>query len=71
MIHFRSTFFVSHEYTNYNFVQHLYQAGHDIASHTVNHTSSSSVYEEVAAEVRNKINDDVKIYRSDSNTYIF
>ncbi|BFZ26148.1 hypothetical protein BsWGS_29187 [Bradybaena similaris] len=47
----RSTFFVSHEYTNYNFVQHLYQAGHEIASHTVNHTSSSSVYEEVAAEI--------------------
>jgi peptidoglycan/xylan/chitin deacetylase (PgdA/CDA1 family) len=47
----RSTFFVSHQFTDYNLVQQLYNSGHEIASHTVNHTSNSDVYEEVAAEI--------------------
>ncbi|KZC06145.1 hypothetical protein WN55_07607, partial [Dufourea novaeangliae] len=33
-----STFYVSHEWTDYSQVQNLYAAGHEIASHTVSHS---------------------------------
>jgi len=31
----RATFFVSHEYTNYNLVHELYRRGHEIAVHSI------------------------------------
>ena len=31
----RATFFVSHQYTNYRDVQHLWNLGHEIAIHSV------------------------------------
>merc|ERR1719228_2636734 len=34
----KATFFVSHNYTDYRFVQQLYDVGHEIASHGINHT---------------------------------
>jgi hypothetical protein len=34
----KSTFYVSHEWTDYSQVQDLYAAGHEIASHTVTHS---------------------------------
>ena len=36
-----ATFFVSHEWTNYAQVNHLYTHGHEISSHTVTHTHPS------------------------------
>lgn len=30
-----ATFYVSHEWTDYSFVQNLYAVGHEFASHTV------------------------------------
>ncbi|OQV24832.1 hypothetical protein BV898_01420 [Hypsibius exemplaris] len=33
----RGTFYVSHEWTDYNLVQNLYSAGHEIASHSISH----------------------------------
>ncbi|XP_014235984.1 uncharacterized protein LOC106658498 [Trichogramma pretiosum] len=33
----RATFFVSHQYTNYRDVQHLWNLGHEIAIHSVTH----------------------------------
>ncbi|XP_034947909.1 uncharacterized protein ChLD3 [Chelonus insularis] len=33
----RATFFVSHQYTNYRDVQYLWNAGHEIAAHSVTH----------------------------------
>lgn len=46
-----STFFVSHQFTDYNLVRSLYDNGHEMASHTVNHTSNTEVHSEVAAEI--------------------
>ena len=34
----KSTFYVSHEWTDYSQVQDLYADGHEIASHTVTHS---------------------------------
>ena len=31
----RATFYISHEWTDYNMVQDLYADGHEMASHTV------------------------------------
>ncbi|XP_059171279.1 chitin deacetylase 7-like [Physella acuta] len=47
----KSTFFVSHQYTDYKLVQQLYDNGHEIASHTVNHTGNVETYGEVTAEI--------------------
>ncbi|OQV24831.1 hypothetical protein BV898_01419 [Hypsibius exemplaris] len=33
----RGTFYVSHEWTDYNLVQNLYSSGHEIASHSISH----------------------------------
>lgn len=37
-----ATFFVSHEYTEYQMVQELYHYGHDIADHTISHRTPTS-----------------------------
>lgn len=31
----RATFYISHQYTNYRDVQYLWNAGHEIATHSV------------------------------------
>jgi len=41
----KATFYVSHEWTNYAQVQDLYADGHEMASHTVTHSSGSSFSE--------------------------
>eukprot|EP00043_Microstomoeca_roanoka_P012829 m.124775 g.124775 ORF g.124775 m.124775 type:complete len:532 (-) comp15600_c5_seq1:121-1716(-) len=45
-----STFFVSHRFTNYRLVQGLYQAGHEIASHTISHTTSDNWEAEILGQ---------------------
>jgi len=40
----RSTFFVSHKFTNYSMVQELYRKGHEIASHSITHTSDEDYW---------------------------
>ena len=37
-----ATFFVSHEYTEYQIVQELYHNRHDIADHTISHRTPAS-----------------------------
>ena len=37
-----ATFFVSHEYTEYQMVQELYHNRHDIADHTISHRTPTS-----------------------------
>ena len=37
-----TTFFVSHEWTNYNYVRELYIDGHEIASHSITHKMPQS-----------------------------
>lgn len=39
-----STFFVSHEYTNYQLVHDLYSSGHEIALHSITHSSNTSYW---------------------------
>ncbi|KAJ3157935.1 hypothetical protein HDU89_000314 [Geranomyces variabilis] len=36
-----STFFVSNQYTEYNYVSYLYSMGHEIAVHTINHVANA------------------------------
>lgn len=40
-----STFYVSHEYTDYQMVQELYAAGHEIASHSISHRQPAAWWE--------------------------
>ena len=42
----RATFFVSDEYTDYELVQALHNASHEIASHTINHITMKSILKE-------------------------
>lgn len=42
----KSTFYVSHEWTDYSQVQDLYADGHEIASHTVTHSHGTNFNEE-------------------------
>ena len=42
----RATFFVSNQYTKYEDVQTLYNANHEIASHSVNHITMKSILKE-------------------------
>ena len=42
----KSTFYVSHEWTDYAQVQDLYADGHEIASHTVTHSFGTNFNEE-------------------------
>ncbi|KAH9509607.1 hypothetical protein Btru_043997 [Bulinus truncatus] len=47
----KATFFITHTYTDYSLVQNLYNSGHEIADHTINHVSEKTTYDEVAAEI--------------------
>jgi len=47
----KSTFFIAHNYTDYRLVKHLYNAGHEMASHSINHTATESDFYDVAAEI--------------------
>jgi len=47
----KTTFFIANQYTDYRFVKHLYNAGHEMASHSVNHTSTEDEADDVAAEI--------------------
>jgi hypothetical protein len=42
----KSTFYVSHEWTDYSQVQNLYAGGHEIASHTITHSFGTNFNEE-------------------------
>jgi len=42
----KSTFYISHEWTDYSQVQDLYADGHEIASHTVTHSHGTKFNEE-------------------------
>ncbi|OQV16217.1 hypothetical protein BV898_09701 [Hypsibius exemplaris] len=51
----RGTFFVSHEYTNYQYVEKMWKDGHEIASHSITHRQpekwwSNATKEEYTAE---------------------
>ncbi|RXG53573.1 hypothetical protein Avbf_16881 [Armadillidium vulgare] len=46
----KSTFFVSHKYTNYSAVQELYRQGHEIAVHSISHNDSESFWTEASKE---------------------
>ena len=41
-----ATFFVSHEWTDYSQVNHLYSQGHEISSHTVTHSHPTGFSEQ-------------------------
>jgi len=47
----KATFFVSHNHTDYNLVQFLYNLGHEMASHGINHTSHETTFSDVADEI--------------------
>jgi len=47
----QSTFFIAHNYTDYRLVKHLYNAGHELASHSINHTSTESEFDDVTDEI--------------------
>jgi len=40
----KATFFVSHQFTNYSMVESLYNAGHEIATHSMTHDSDTENY---------------------------
>eukprot|EP00095_Tigriopus_kingsejongensis_P010025 maker-scaffold1048_size67263-snap-gene-0.27 protein:Tk10025 transcript:maker-scaffold1048_size67263-snap-gene-0.27-mRNA-1 annotation:"AGAP011936-PA" len=40
----KSTFFVSHKYTNYTAVQHMRSQGHEIAAHSITHNDDESFW---------------------------
>lgn len=51
-----TTFFVSHEYTNYQFVNELYNRGFEIALHSISHRAdqtywSRASYEDIVREI--------------------
>lgn len=42
------TFFVSHEYTNYELVHNLWQKGHEIALHSISHKSNTGYWKDLS-----------------------
>jgi len=46
-----ATFFVSHDYTNYQLVNDLYMKGHEIASHTITHKSPEDYWKKADDEI--------------------
>jgi len=44
----RSTFFVSHKYTNYTAVEQLHHRGHEIAVHSVSHNANATWWSEAS-----------------------
>lgn len=52
----RATFYVSHEYTNYQLVNELYNRGHEIALHSISHRTppsfwAAATYDEIKEEI--------------------
>ncbi|XP_035219903.1 chitin deacetylase 7-like [Stegodyphus dumicola] len=45
-----STFFVSHEYNDYEFVNEMYNRGHDIAVHSITHESNTELWKTASLE---------------------
>lgn len=46
----KSTFFISHKYTNYSAVQDLHRKGHEIAAHSITHRAVDKYWSEGSAE---------------------
>merc|ERR1739838_110779 len=44
----RSTFFVSHKYTNYTAVEQLHHRGHEIAVHSASHNANATWWSEAS-----------------------
>ena len=40
----KTTFFLSHKYTNYSAVQEMHRKGHEIAAHSITHKDSESEF---------------------------
>lgn len=45
-----STYFISHEYTDYSKVNDLYQNGHEIALHSITHSSLTTYWQTISKE---------------------
>jgi hypothetical protein len=46
----KSTFFVSHKYSNYSAVQEMHRKGHEIAAHSITHNPSEKYWSEASLE---------------------
>jgi len=46
----KSTFFVSHKYTNYSAVQHMHMKGHEIAVHSISHRSTEKFWSDASID---------------------
>jgi len=46
----KSTFFVSHKYTNYSAVQEMHRLGHEIAVHSISHNDSENFWSNATEE---------------------
>lgn len=46
----KSTFFISHKYTNYSAVQEMHRRGHEIAAHSITHNPSEKYWSEANVE---------------------
>lgn len=44
-----ATFYISHEYTDYSKVHELYKGGHEIALHSISHTTNTTYWKNVNA----------------------
>lgn len=42
-----ATFYVTHEYTDYSLLHELYSNGHEIASHSISHTTDTTYWKEI------------------------
>lgn len=55
-----ATFYVNHEYTNYQLVNELYNHGFEIALHTISHKTPSSAWANATVEtLRREIADQI------------
>lgn len=46
----RGTFYVSHEYTDYRYVEQLWKDGHEMASHSITHRTPEKYWGNATAE---------------------
>ena len=46
----KSTFFVSHKYTNYSAVQEVHRRGHEISAHSITHKNDEKYWSEASVE---------------------
>lgn len=56
-----ATFYVSHEYTNYQLVNELYNRGFEIALHSISHQTSQSYWSQASYDVMKKEFADQKV----------